>query len=262
MKYLCGFFLFFVAFAGCADDLSMGIDPNDVDGQGYVDPYDAEEETQAELKSFVDPYDQPEVIKPPETTRPTLPRLNKQIVSETKNSWRLWKERHLFSPKPPLNWSQVGMEIGGGYAGAFAGSVAGLFGGFIVGSLYDAVSNCEQCWVDVAVNMTTLGAGLGAAAGVYMFGSDDKQQGSLTATYIGTLLPVVIGTIAYQDGKRLNKSGLYLTTMPLFAVLSFNLTRYYRGKDDKPLFENILIDEMWVSSPLDNVLVLNAKFKF
>ena len=265
MKYLCSILILLLfANISIADDQSIGVDPNDIDGEAYIDPYDVEGggHVVPQTRGFVDPYDQPvEVEKKAKSSRGLL-GFNKKLLNDADKSWEAWKKRNLKSTKPPLNWSQVGSEIGAGYVGAFGGSVLGLFSGFLIGSVYDASSDCDRCWVNVAANMATLGAGLGATAGVYMFGNNDKQLGSISATYVATLLPILVGTVMYTDSKQINKSGFYLATMPLLAVVGYNLTRYYRGKDDKPLFENIFIDDLWVSKSSDNTLALNIKLKF
>ncbi|HFE38826.1 MAG TPA: hypothetical protein ENK06_10485 [Gammaproteobacteria bacterium] len=268
MKIGCCLFILLLSANCClADELegsNAGIDPNDLDGATYVDPYDVEGGVvilpEAPVSS--DPYDQPEFIEHKEKKKPAIVKFKDKLLVDADASWRAWKKRNLKSPKPPLNWSQVGAETGAGYVGAFGGSVVGLFGGFLAGSLYDAVSNCDRCWVDVAVNMSTLGAGLGTAAGVYMFGNNEEQLGSISATYLATVLPVLVGTVAYTDSRQINKSGFYLLTMPLFAVVGYNLTRYHRGENDKPLFDNIFIDDMWVSKNTGEVLALNVKFTF
>ncbi len=266
MKYFCTVFflllyIFMFANVSVANPPSLpSVDPNDIEGQGFVDPYDVNDDK--EMQDFIDPYDQPQVIEKPIGKRSIFPVFNKALITDSQEAWQDWKKRHITSPKPPLNWSQVGTEIGAGYIGAFSGSMLGLFSGFMIGTLYDAVSPCERCWVDVAINMTTIGAGLGATAGVYLFGSDDQQQGSISATYVSTIIPVLIGTVAYRDSRQIKKSGFYLMTMPLLAAVGFNLTRHYRGKEDKPLFENLFIDDMWISQASSDALEFNIRFKF
>jgi len=284
MKYFCFFILLFanICFADKQKDSAVTvkpnavssdtyIDPNDVGGGVYVDPNDVNGSI------TIDPYDLPvETEKIPEKKQNSINKLKDdlfagsseffegtdEIISDANKSWQNWKKINLQSPKPPLKWPQVGMEIGAGYAGAFGGSVIGIFSGFLIGSAYDALSSCEQCWVDVAANMSTIGATLGASAGVYMFGNDDKQQGSLASTYIGAVLPVLVGTIAYRGSKQINRSGFYLATMPLTAALGFNLSRHYRQKGEKSLFDNLFADDMWVSKSRDDVLAFNMSWKF
>jgi len=266
MKYLCTLFFlllysFMLANVCIASQLPLSsVDPNDIEGDAFIDPYDVN--NNRKTPNFIDPYDQPQVIEEPVKKRSVFPVFTQALLTDSKESWQDWKKRHITSPKPPLNWSQVGTEIGAGYLGAFGGSMLGLFSGFMIGTLYDAVSPCERCWVDVAINMTTIGAGLGATAGVYMFGSDNQQQGSISVTYMSTIIPVLIGTVAYRDSRQINKSGFYLMTMPLFAAVGFNWTRHYRGAKDKPLFENLFIDDMWLSQASPEALEFNIRFKF
>ena len=258
-------------------DIGKSTDPNDVDGKKYVDPYDGELlEGKADA---TDPYDLDSDIeakpdKIPEKNQNPVVQFKDDLMAETvdpvddgdgffggaNESWIKWKQVNLQSPKPPIIWPDVGLEIGAGYAGAFGGSVVGLFAGFLVGSVYDAVSSCEQCWVDVAVNMSTFGATLGASSGVYMFGNNEKQVGSPYATYAGAVLPVLIGSIAYRGSLQLNRSGFYLATMPLLATAGFNLTRHYRKKGDSTLFDDFFADDMWVSKEADNLLAFNMRW--
>ena len=292
MKYFCLFILLFanVCFADKqidtitakpkAENSDSYVDPNDVDGGSYVDPYDVGNSTDPNDVNgtlTIDPYDLPvETEKIPEKKQNSINKLKDdlfagtseffegtdEVFSDANKSWQKWKHINFQSPKPPLEWPQVGTEIGAGYAGAFGGSVIGIFSGFLIGSAYDALSSCEQCWVDVATNMSTLGATLGASAGVYMFGNNDTQQGSLAATYIGAVLPVLVGTIAYRGSRQLSRSGFYLATMPLTAALGFNLSRHYRQKGEKSLFDDFFVDDMWVSKGRDDVLAFNMSWKF
>jgi len=301
MKYFCVFILLFtnICFADkqkdpitakpIGENRDAYVDPNDVGSDVYIDPNDVGntvdpydvgksiDPNDVDGKTIIDPYDLPvDIEKVPDKKPNAIEKLRDdlfagsseffegtdQVFSDANKSWQKWKHINFQSPKPPLKWSQVGTEIGAGYAGAFGGSVIGIFSGFLIGSAYDALSSCEQCWVSVAANMSTLGATLGASAGVYMFGNNDEQQGSLAATYIGAVLPVLVGTIAYRGSRQLSRSGFYLATMPLTASLGFNLSRHYRQKGEKSLFDDFFADDMWVSKGRGDVLALNMGWKF
>jgi len=278
MKYLCLILCFFVLPYPCAadksKDLPKAVDPHDVKGGGYIDPYDVGTDGQR-LDRYVDPYDvnekNPSLRKPNNVPDSNFDDTNKSItdlfayddiVEDVDEQWGLWRAENVDSPKPPLDWGQVGMETSAGYVGAFGGSVVGMFGGFLLGSAYDFLSGCKKCWVDIAFSTSTLGGSLGAASGVYMFGNNDKQLGSFAATYAGTVLPVLIGTFAYSGSKQINKSGFYLLTMPLLATVGYNITRHYRKEGEKPLFNNIFVDDMWVSKEKDNALAFNVQLSF
>lgn len=276
MKYLvCLFLLLLSANPSFADKETKEptfIDPNDVGGT-YIDPYDVGNFTDPNDQDgdYIDPYDLPSVIEEePKKDINTFEVLRDDLMAGAKIyrhdaniAFKNWKKINFEDPKPEIDWSQVRIEIGAGYVGAFGGSIAGVFSGFLLGSLVEGVGACNRCWVSYAVNMSTIGATLGGSAGVYMFGNNRTQQGSAITTYMGTLLPLMVGAIAYNESRQLNKNGFYLLTMPLMATLGYNLSRHYRKKGEEPLFDNFLeADEMWVSKDRENLLALNARWTF
>ena len=277
MRYLTYFFVLLLTINVCFAEKKTAapafVDPND-EGGAYIDPYDiggSVDPNDQDGGAYIDPYDMPSVIEEAPKKQPNdfevlkddlmaKARVYKQDAGE---SWRMWKQINIDDPKPPIVWSQVGTELGAGYVGAFGGSIVGMFSGFLVGSIYDSTTSCEQCWVDIAFSMSTIGATLGGSAGVYMFGNNDKQLGSAALTYAGTLLPLMIGAVAYSDSGQINKSGFYLVTIPLMAGLGFNWSRHFRKKGEEPLFNNFFEpDDMWVSKDSDNVMALNVRYKF
>jgi len=246
------------------------VDPYDVDGAIAVDPYDATgnrigNTSQPIPKNKSQPVQ--ESKKQPATKDKMVEKIKEEkpktkMLDNLDKSWGDWKKSNFGGEKPPLDWSQVRTEVGMGFGGAFGGSVIGLFSGFILGSIYDGMSSCDQCWKDTAVFTGTLGASLGASTAVYMMGNNETQLGSAYMTLGGSLLPAIFGFFYFDDESQLQKSGFYIITMPLFATLGYNASRHYRKKNEKALFENIFYDDMWVSRNSSNMLVLNVKFKY
>jgi len=236
------------------------VDPNDVEGEIAVDPYDAEAlgvTFPNEPSSNVQENENGIDLGLPDIETP-------EFVEDWKNSWDEWRiEEFAPKPKPPLTWPAIGKELGAGYIGAFGGSVVGLFGGFLVGSLYGELAGCSHCWVDIATTTSVIGAALSTSSGVYMFGNTEQQLGSIYQTTAASFVPVIFAMALYNDSSQVQKSGFYILTMPVFATIGYNLSRYFRRPGERSFFEKYFEEDGWVSAdPITETIAFNLRVRF
>ncbi len=247
----------------------LSVDPYDVDGEG-VDPLDLLEEEpdpnaldpyDIEGQTVVDPYDEKPVVREDKES-PPAERWQWRVPKFFKDWKQAWNDR-LTEPQPPVTINDIGRELGAGYVGVFGGSVVGLFGGFVIGSVYSELAGCRRCWLDIAVAGSIMGSSFLTSTGVYMFGNSENQLGSMKATILTSLVPVLLAEGLYSDAKRVRKSGFYLLTLPLFATLGYNMSRHYRKPGETPWIDNIFEDDTWVSiDPAEKILAFNFIKRF